>query len=81
MMLLDDEGRGLDFLASEMTALVTANSRTYRAERRARAGLETLINTSPVGVVVFDGCSGATVSINREAMLIVENTWSPWQIG
>ncbi len=44
----------------------------HREERRARADLETLIDTSPVGVVVFDAKSGAPVSFNRETRRIVE---------
>ena len=35
-------------------ALVIANARRYRDQQRARANLETLINASPVGVLVFD---------------------------
>ena len=54
-------------------ALVIANAGAYREERRARAGLETLVNTSPVGVVVFDATTGAPVSVNREAMRIVDS--------
>ncbi|MDE0193895.1 MAG: response regulator [Gammaproteobacteria bacterium] len=42
-----------------------ANARAHRAERRARADLEALIETSPVGVVVFD--AGEPASLNREA--------------
>ncbi|MDE0074151.1 MAG: GAF domain-containing protein [Gammaproteobacteria bacterium] len=41
------------FAAQAATAI--ANARAHREERRARADLETLIETSPVGVVVFDG--------------------------
>ena len=54
-------------------ALVIANARTHREERRARAGLETLIDTSPVGVVVFDVRTGAPASFNREARRIVDS--------
>lgn len=39
-------------------ALVIANARRHRDEQRARADLETLINTSPVGVAVFDVATG-----------------------
>ena len=53
-------------------ALVIANARAYREERRARADLETLVNTSPVGVVVFDARSGEMASVNREALRIVD---------
>ena len=52
-------------------ALVIANARRHRSEQQARANLETLIDTSPVGVVVFDARTGAPVSFNREAGRIV----------
>ena len=39
---------------ASQAALVIANARRHREEQRARAGLETLVNTSPVGVVVFE---------------------------
>ena len=58
------------FAAQAATAI--ANARAHREERRARADLETLIETSPVGVVVFDGRTGALVSFNREAGRIVD---------
>ena len=53
-------------------ALVIANARQHREEQRARSDLETLINTSPVGVVVFDAQTGGLLSVNREAMRIVD---------
>ena len=53
-------------------ALVIANAGAHREEQRARADLETLINTSPVGVVVFDAQTGLPASVNREAMRLVE---------
>ena len=58
------------FAAQAATAI--ANARAHREERRARADLETLIETSPVGVVVFDGATGQPVSFNPEARRIVE---------
>ena len=54
-------------------ALVIANAGAYREERRARADLETLVNTSPVGVAVFDARTGIPVSVNREALRVVES--------
>ena len=48
-----------------------------RAERRARADLEALVKTSPVGVVVFEAGTGRPVSVNREARRIVENLRTP----
>ena len=57
---------------ASQAALVISNARAYREERQARADLETLVNTSPVGVVVFDARTGMPVSVNRETMRIVE---------
>ena len=59
-------------LFASQAATAIANARTHRAERRARADLEALVETCPVGVVVFDGASGRLVSFNREARRIVE---------
>ena len=53
-------------------ALVIANAGAHREEQRARSDLETLVNTSPVGVVVFDGRTGEMASVNREALRIVD---------
>ena len=58
-------------LFASQAALAIANARRHREERRARADLETLIDTSPVGVVVFDAATGAPKSFNREARRIV----------
>ncbi len=57
---------------ASQAALVIANARTHREERRARADLETLVSTSPVGVVVFDAQTGMPVSVNQEAVRIVD---------
>ena len=43
------------------------------------ADLEALIETSPVGVVVFDVGTGRPVSLNREARRIVESLCAPGQ--
>ncbi len=72
-----DEGILVLFAAQAATAI--ANARTLRDERRARADLEVLIETLPVGVVVFDGVTGRPTSFNREAMRIVEGLRVPGQ--
>ena len=72
---LEDEETLVMF--SSQAALIIASARRYRDERRARADLETLINTSPVGVAVFDGGTGAPMSFNREAVRILESLWMP----
>ncbi len=64
----DDEEILITF-ASE-AALVIANARTYRDEQRARADLETLVNTAPVGVMVLDTGTGTVQWVNREAKRI-----------
>ncbi len=58
-------------LFASQAAIAIANARTHRDERRARADLEALIETSPVGVAVFDARTGRPVSFNREANRIV----------
>ena len=74
---LEDE-ETLVMFASQ-AAMVIANSRRHRDEKRARNDLETLINTSPVGVVVFDARTGVPVSFNREARRIVNSLREPDQ--
>ena len=59
-------------LFASQAAAAIANARTHRDERRARADLETLIETSPVGVAVFDGRTGKPVSFNREVQRVIE---------
>ena len=64
-------------LFASQAALVVSNARRYREERRARTGLEALVNTSPVGVLVFDARTGELTSINREARRIVSGLCPP----
>ena len=53
------------FASQAATAIV--NARKHRDEQQARADLEALIDTSPVGVLVFDARTGALLSLNEEA--------------
>ena len=65
---------------ASQVALVVANARRHRVEQRARADLETLINTSPVGVVVFDIRNVVDPLVfNREARRIVDGLRRPDQ--
>ena len=66
-------------LFASQAAMAIANARRHREERRARADLETLIDTSPVGVVVFDARTGEAKSFNREARRIVDSLRNPGQ--
>ncbi len=78
---LAEKGDGREFTSTDeevltlfaaQAATAVANARAHRKERRTRADLETLIETSPVGVVVFDGHTGEPASFNREARRIVD---------
>ena len=64
-------------LFASQAATAIANARTHGNEQRARADLEALVETCPVGVVVFDGKSGRPVSFNREARRLVERLRMP----
>ena len=66
-------------LFASQAATAIANAHTHRAEQRARADLEALVETSPMGVVVLDARTGHLVSINREAARIVESLRQPGQ--
>ncbi len=72
----DEDGVTLAAFISQ-AAPVIANARRYRDERRARADLETLIDTSPVGMLVFDAPRGTAVRTNREALRIVSELLGP----
>ena len=65
-------------LASQ-AALVVVNARRSQDERRVRADLEALVNTAPVGVMVFDATTGEVTSFNREAERLVEGLQTPGQ--
>ena len=80
-----DEGAG-EFTAEEeeilalfasQAATAIANAHTHHAVERARADLEAVIETTPVGVVVFDAAVGLPVSLNREGARIVDCLRSP----
>ena len=62
---------------ASQAALAIGNVRKYRDERRVKADLETLIDTSPIGVAVFDARTGALVSFNREARRIIGDLQTP----
>ena len=67
-----DEDEEVLVLFASQAAVAIANADAHRAEQRARADLEALVDTSPVGVAVFDVRTGRPVSLNREARRILE---------
>ena len=68
-----------DLLRSFALQAATAitNARTHHKERRVRADFDTLIQSSPFGVVIFNGGSGELNSYNSEARRIVEELGTP----
>ena len=62
---------------ASQAAMAISNVRRYRDEMRSRTDLETLINTTPVGVAVFDARTGAPVSTNREWLRIIDALLAP----
>ena len=66
-----DEDEGIMALLASQAGAAMANARKYQDELQAKADLEALIDTSPVGVVVFDARSGLLVSHNQEVRRIV----------
>ena len=72
-----DEDEEVLVLFAAQAAIAIANARAHRDERRARADLEALVETSPVGVVVFDAQSGNPLTVNREAKRILAGLLGP----
>ncbi len=72
----DEDEEVLTLFASQAAAAIV-NARTHRDERHARADLEALVDTSPVGVLVLDATSGRVLSVNREARRIGERLRTP----
>ena len=71
-----DDEESLVMFASQ-AAVAIANARRYTEEHRAKDDLEALVNTSPVGVLVFDAKTGDLVSLNQEARRIVRGFRAP----
>ena len=72
----DEDEEALTLFASQAASAI-ANARAHRDERRARADLEALVETCPVGVLVLDAKSARPVSFNREARRIAERLRLP----
>ena len=72
----DEDEEVLVLLAAQATIAI-ANARAHRDEQRARADLEALVETSPVGVVVLDAATGNPLTVNREAKRILAGLLGP----
>ena len=62
---------------ASQAAVVIANARRYTEEHRAKDDLEALVNTSPVGVLIFDAKTGDLMSLNQETRRIVRGLHAP----
>ncbi len=67
-----DEDEEILVLFASQAAAAIGNARAYRDEHLARSGLEALIDTSPVGVAVFDARTAELTVFNREARELAE---------
>ena len=72
----DDDEELLTLFAAQAAVAVT-NSRAHRAEIRARADVEALVETSPVGVVVLEAGKAQPLFVNPEASRILGQLHSP----
>ena len=72
----DEDEEVLALFASQAASAI-ANARTHRDERRAKADLEALVETSPVGVLVLDAQTGRPILFNREARRMGESLRMP----
>ena len=75
----DEEDAATLAMFASQAALVITNARRYREEQRARADLETLIDTSSVGVAVLCARTGSLIKVNREMMRIAGELSRPGQ--
>lgn len=66
---LDDEDTIVMF--ASQAAMAISNALKYRAEQRAKCDLEALLNSSPMGVLVFDAKTGDVLSLNDETRRMV----------
>lgn len=64
------EDEELFTLFSSLAAIVIDSTRRLRQERQAAFNLKTIIETTPVGVAVFNPVSGDPTSLNEAAMKI-----------
>ena len=64
-------------LFASHAAVAIANARAYRSERQAKTDLEALVDTSPVGVLVFDAKTMGLVTLNQETRRIVRGLRPP----
>ena len=62
---------------ANQAAMAIANARRYGEQRRDKADLEALLDTSPVGVMVFDANSREVLRFNLEAVRLLGGPANP----
>lgn len=86
VIYLGDKDTGREFTPEDeetivtfasQSALVIANARLYRDEQRARTDMEALVDTAPVGVLVFDARTGVPIYVNQETRRIASELVPP----
>ena len=73
----EDEEALLAF--ARQAAMSITNAGRYLSMQQAKARLESLLDTSPVGVAVFDASTGMPASFNQEAIRIIQGLLKPGQ--
>ena len=71
------EDEELFTLFSSLAAIVIDNTRRFKQARQAASNLKTVIETTPVGVAVFNPQSGGPVSLNEAAIRIFKGLDPP----
>ena len=64
-------------MLSSIASLAISNARSYWTGRRDKADLEAIMDTAPMGVMVFDAETGALVSTNQEVNRLVADLHVP----
>ena len=64
-------------MLADQAAIAISNARRYQSESRSRAGLQVLIDTAPVAVLLFDAKTRDLISFNLETKRIVRGLHAP----
>ena len=72
-----EEDEGVIALYATLAMATIVNACKHQDDQQASADLEALIETTPVGIVIFEARSGTMLMINREARRIVGDLCTP----
>ena len=71
-VVFSDEDEEILQQFASLAATAIANARTFSKEQQARADLEALVETSPVGVMVLNEQSETPTMMNQEALKLID---------